>query len=66
MNNFLYNLKNIEKRFSKFRNRNEIMEKCINDKLYISLELYNAEVDRLCEYLLSRSNYKVLKYISKG
>ena len=63
---FIDKLKSIESRINNFRTKEEVLEECVERKLYISLERYNNEVDILCSYLLSRSNYKVLKYISKG
>lgn len=41
------------------------LERCINKRLDVSLKNYSKSVEKTCDYLLSRSNYKVMRNIVK-
>lgn len=55
----------IMKDLNHIKSKNNVLEKCVNSRLNGSLKDYTDSVERTCSYLLTRSNYKVLKNIAK-
>lgn len=47
------------------RSKDDCLEECIKNKLDRSTEQYISNLDKNISYILSRSNYKVLKNVSK-
>ena len=56
--NILESLKSIE-------SKDVVLTKCVEDKLTNSLEQYRNDIRNMYNYVLSRSNVKVIKAISK-
>lgn len=47
---------------------NNAMERCVNEKLNNSLDMYTKNTESACSYLISKSirnNYRVIKNIAK-
>lgn len=65
MGKFKHKLYNIMDDLNKMGPRFSLMESCIQRKLDNSYDLYNKEIERICMYLLSRSNSKVIRTMSK-
>lgn len=62
---FKQNLISIKKEICNMKSRNDCLEKCINERLNNSINNYKMEIDRICDYLLSRNSFKVLRNLSK-
>jgi hypothetical protein len=58
-------LYNILSDLNKLKGHDDVMKRCVEKKLNNSFNNYANEVDILCKYLLSRNNFKVLKWVSK-
>ena len=61
------NLKLIKQDLDKYKDKTpiELFHDCIHQKLYLTLQRYNEEIDFNSDYLLTRSSTKVLKAITK-
>ena len=57
-------LKIVIKEIDSLGTKSDALERCISKKLSGSLDMYNKEAVKTCEYLLSRSNCKVLRNIA--
>lgn len=62
LNDKLYN---IMKDLNSIEPSDIVMQKCIEDKLTRSFEQYQNTIKNIYNYVLSRSNLKVIKAISK-
>ena len=61
------NLESIEKDLLKYKeyNRESLLKLFIDEKLKWALKIYNAEVERNSNYLLSKNGIRVLKALTK-
>lgn len=62
LNDKLYNIMND---LNSIEPSDIVMQKCIEDKLTRSFEQYQNTIKNIYNYVLSRSNLKVIKAISK-
>ena len=62
---FKKNLYNILNELNSMKDSSNTMYSCVENRLNVSLEQYQKHVENTCKYLLSRSNYKVIKAIEK-
>ena len=62
---FKQKLYNILSDLNKNIPRDELFKECVQRKLDLSLERYNNEIELIYNYLLSRSNIKVMRNIAK-
>lgn len=56
---------NISRDIDKLSSKEVTMAKCISDRLEVSLDNYEYEVQLIYNYLLSRDSLKVLKHMNK-
>lgn len=64
-NLFKHKLYNILKDLSSLESGDIVMKRCIEDKLTKSYEQYQNTVKNIYNYVLTRSNLKVIKALSK-
>lgn len=62
---FKNKLYNLLKDLNKMKTKQDTLQRCVQDKLNFSFDMYQSEVMKTCEYLLSRSAYKVMKNIAR-
>ena len=62
---FKSKLYNILRDLNNIKSPNDALERCVTKKLNKSLDSYSKEVESTCNYLLSRSTYRVIKNIAK-